>query len=156
VRKGEKWIEFLEGAFASAFASAFAIHFFVVVVSMTEGASAYKGGQTSLLCIRLLWCKHEYVLVQSESLPSSSLHPHLHEKLISFLHYVFSTSLHALTIIKFSLLLTRNEKKKSQKEEDYIQKVDCLVFCVYDLITLSNKVDLITLSNNVDFSNAQN
>jgi hypothetical protein len=47
-------------------------------------------------------------------------------------------------------------KKKSRKEGDYIQKVDCLVFCVYDLITLSNKVDLITLSNNVDFSNAQN
>jgi hypothetical protein len=114
VRKGEKWIEFLEGAFA--FASAFAIHFFVVVVvSMTEGASAYKGGKTSLLCIRLLWCKHEYVLVQSESLPSSSLHPHLHEKLISFLHYVFSTSLHALTIIKFSLLLTRNEKKITKR-----------------------------------------
>jgi len=60
VRKGEKWIEFLEGAFAFASAFAFAIHFFVVVVvSMTECASAYKGGQTSLLCIRLLWCKHE-------------------------------------------------------------------------------------------------
>ena len=111
VRKGEKWIEFLEGAFAFAFA--FSLFCFVVVVwsscsKKIEGASAYKGGKTYLLLFfRLLW--------QSMSTCQFNLSPLLLLLLLlllftlpnktSFLHqYVFSCSLHAVTIIEFSLL----------------------------------------------------